>query len=58
MNARAIAKHIPGASRLYHRLKPRPSYFDGGEALSQQARWTREQEKLWPRIKDMGWVEV
>jgi len=36
MNARAIAKHIPGASRLYHRLKPRPSYVDGGEALSQQ----------------------
>ena len=36
MNLRAIAKQVPGASRLYHRFKPRPSYIDGSETLNQQ----------------------
>ena len=36
MDAKTIAKQIPGASRLYHRLKPRPSYVDNGETTNQQ----------------------
>ena len=40
MSLRAIAKQVPGASRLYHRLKPRPSYIDGNEALNQQIQQT------------------